>query len=102
MMDIILNATPMSLILSVVVPVVAGGAIYRLLFHPLARFPGPKLAAVTTLYEGFYDIVYQGKYIWQIEKMHKKHGKLSRSKTYGQKDIPFQRPISSRCHECSG
>lgn len=49
-------------------------AIYRLLFSPIARFPGPKLAALTNLYEFYYDYFGNGKYIFQIEKMHAKYG----------------------------
>lgn len=49
-------------------------AIYRLLFSPIAGFPGPKLAALTSLYEFYYDFFDNGKYIFQIEKMHQKYG----------------------------
>jgi hypothetical protein len=73
-MDAILHANPVFFILSVAVTGVTAGVVYRLLFHPLAGFPGPRLAAVTTWYEGYYDIVHQGKYIWQVEKMHKQYG----------------------------
>lgn len=52
-------------------------AIYRLLFSPIARFPGPKLAALTNLYEFYYDFIGNGKYIFQIEKMHEKYGQLT-------------------------
>ncbi len=48
--------------------------IYRLYFHPLANFPGPKLAAMSTWYEGYYDVIQKGQYIFQVEKMHKKYG----------------------------
>lgn len=52
-------------------------AIYRLYFHPLSEFPGPKLAALTTWYEGYYDIVHRGRYLWEMEKMHKKYGEYT-------------------------
>lgn len=48
--------------------------IYRLYFHPLAKFPGPKLAAISHLYEGYYDVVKEGRYIFEVEKMHQKYG----------------------------
>lgn len=54
--------------------------VYHLYFHPLSSFPGPKLAAVTFLYEFYYDVVKSGMYIWEIERMHKKYGKLYRYK----------------------
>ncbi|KAL9092874.1 MAG: hypothetical protein Q9165_004292 [Trypethelium subeluteriae] len=54
------------------------GAIYRLFFHPLSRFPGPKLAALTTLYEGYYDVIKAGTYIFQIGKMHDQYGPIVR------------------------
>ena len=49
-------------------------AIYRLYAHPLAGFPGPKLAAMTSLYEFYYDVVKSGMYLWEIERMHEKYG----------------------------
>lgn len=42
--------------------------------HPLSRFPGPKLAAMTILYEGWYDMIKVGRYTWEIQKMHDKYG----------------------------
>lgn len=49
---------------------------YRLFLHPLAKFPGPKLAAITRYYEAYYDIVQNGQYIFKIEELHKKYGEL--------------------------
>lgn len=48
---------------------------WRLFWSPLARFPGPKLAAATGWYEFYYDFFHQGKYIFEIERMHGKYGK---------------------------
>ncbi|KAL8867677.1 MAG: hypothetical protein Q9174_005507, partial [Haloplaca sp. 1 TL-2023] len=52
--------------------------IYRLIFHPLSNFPGPKLAAATRLYEAYYDILQGGKYIFHIGELHKKYGPIVR------------------------
>jgi hypothetical protein len=48
--------------------------IYRLFFSPIAKFPGPKLAAVSGWYEVYYDVVQKGKFLFEIEKMHDKYG----------------------------
>ena len=52
-----------------------GLALYRLFFHPLARFPGPRLAAITRYCELYYDVLKGGMYIWKIKEMHQKYGK---------------------------
>ena len=50
--------------------------IYRLTLHPLARFPGPVLAASTGLYEAYYQCIKDGggRYWVEIEKMHQRYG----------------------------
>lgn len=55
------------------------GAIYRLYLSPLARFPGPKIAALTRWYECYYDVFSPGggMYMWEVEKMHQKYGKTT-------------------------
>ncbi|KAI1195543.1 putative cytochrome P450 [Nemania serpens] len=56
--------------------------IYNLYFHPLAGFPGPKLAAATRLYEFYYDVIRKGKYVYKIEDMHKRYGPILRINPY--------------------
>ncbi|KAI0503214.1 trichodiene oxygenase [Xylaria bambusicola] len=56
----------------------AGMIFYRLKLHPLARFPGPKLAAVTRGYEAYYDFVLNGKYTFKIKELHMKYGPIIR------------------------
>ena len=52
--------------------------IYRLTYHPLAGFPGPKIAAITYLYEYYYDLLIGdgpgGRYYIRINELHEKHG----------------------------
>ena len=55
---------------------IVSGAIYRLYFSPIAKFPGPKLAALTLWYEFYYDVIKKGRYAWEIKKMHEKYGSL--------------------------
>ncbi|KAK7911046.1 cytochrome P450 [Apiospora marii] len=55
---------------------------YNLLLHPLAGFPGPKLAAATRIYEFYYDVIKRGQYVYKIEEMHKKYGPIVRINPY--------------------
>ena len=52
----------------------AAEAVRRLYFHPLAHIPGPKLAALSWWYEFYFDVVQQGKYVFQIQELHKQYG----------------------------
>lgn len=50
-------------------------SIYRVWFHPLSKFPGPKPAAITTWYEAYYDfIAYKGRYTFVLEDLHNQYG----------------------------
>lgn len=67
-----------ALVLAAVVSCLVGTlsiVVCRLYFHPLSPIPGPRLAAVTGLYEFFYQCVKLGKYQFKIEELHKQYGK---------------------------
>jgi hypothetical protein len=44
-------------------------------FHPLYHFPGPKIAAVSYLYEAYYDWWRVGRYGKVIRDIHERYGK---------------------------
>jgi hypothetical protein len=54
-------------------------AISRLYLSPLAQFPGPRLAALTKWYEFYYEVVLNGKFTFEIRRMHEMYGRLPRS-----------------------
>jgi hypothetical protein len=50
-------------------------AIYRLYFHPLSRFKGPKTAVVSkSWYEWYWNYHLNGQMLFEIERLHKKYG----------------------------
>lgn len=59
---------------------VIGLVVYRLWLSPLAKFPGPRLAAATAWYEFYFDAICHGKYTFEIARMHKEFGVHTRQK----------------------
>ncbi|KAE9367607.1 cytochrome P450 monooxygenase [Stipitochalara longipes BDJ] len=54
------------------------GIVYRLYLSPIAHIPGPKLAALTRLYEAYYDLYLGGQYTFKIIELHKEYGPIVR------------------------
>lgn len=59
---------------TIVVVLLGSLVFYRLFQHPLARYPGPKLAAITRWYEGYYDVIQNGQYTFKLRELHDKYG----------------------------
>ncbi|MCJ1451061.1 hypothetical protein MMC28_001395 [Mycoblastus sanguinarius] len=53
-------------------------SVHRLYLSPLAKFPGPKLAAWTKWYEFYYEIVLKGQFTFHIQSLHKQYGPIIR------------------------
>jgi hypothetical protein len=54
----------------------AGVVVHRVFLSPLAKFPGPKLAAASVLYEFYYDIICKGQYTFKIKQLHDEYGSI--------------------------
>ncbi|KAH8658494.1 putative cytochrome P450 [Xylariales sp. PMI_506] len=66
-----------------VIPVIGvcyyvGLVIYRLTFHPLAKFPGPWMAAASGWYDFYYDIYLGGQFYRNVQRLHDKYGPIVR------------------------
>ncbi|KAL4940581.1 hypothetical protein BDV06DRAFT_18342 [Aspergillus oleicola] len=70
--------TPAVLIASAYFLYIAGLGLYRLFFHPLRKFPGPRYAVLSRWHEYYYDCWLPGKFMWWIEEQHKRYGPIIR------------------------
>jgi hypothetical protein len=61
--------------------------LYRFFSHPLARYPGPKLAAASNWYEFYYDVYRQGDFTRHIQELHKKYGQ-----SFFREEVIFEEP----------
>ncbi|KAM7212718.1 Cytochrome P450 [Rhypophila decipiens] len=65
--------------------------IYNAYFHPLSRYPGPKLAAMSSLWWVYASL--SGRYPWIIEKVIKKYGNVVR---IGPNELVFLTPQAAK------
>ncbi|KAH6605514.1 cytochrome p450 [Trichoderma cornu-damae] len=63
--------------------------IYNLHLHPQRKIPGPRLAAMTGLYEFWFDVVMNGQYSSEIKRMHEVYGPVVR---ISPREIHIQEP----------
>jgi len=75
-MESLLSSPSLVILIAALSIYLIGGAVHRLYFCPIAKFPGPRLAALTFWYEFYYDVVRKGRYTWEIQKMHEKYGEF--------------------------
>ncbi|PYI02043.1 cytochrome P450 [Aspergillus sclerotiicarbonarius CBS 121057] len=84
MLSDLLDAAPgagyhlLSITASLLALSVATVVIYRLYFSPLASIPGPQIAAATSLFHFYHDVIRDGQYIWVVRQMHEKYGPVVR------------------------
>ncbi|KAI5780357.1 cytochrome P450 [Peziza echinospora] len=52
--------------------------VYRSKYHPLAGFPGPKLSAITSLHEFYWNAIRDGRAVFKRKDWHEKYGPVVR------------------------
>jgi hypothetical protein len=69
---------------TLLIAAVVGLSIWRLCFHQLARFPGPKMAALIDYYVTYYDLVKNDAIVQQLEVLHRRYGRCMLDCTNGE------------------
>lgn len=72
--------------------------VQRLLLHPLRKFPGPWVAAVTGWYETYHEAVLGGTFVKQYSKWHKRYGGTRPTKADGQERLTTQKDPLFKYH----
>ncbi|KIM39662.1 hypothetical protein M413DRAFT_19768 [Hebeloma cylindrosporum] len=69
---------PVAVAATCLLAVITAQAFKRLYNHPLSKYPGPPLAALTLWYKAYYDIVKDGGWSEHIEQLHERYGTIVR------------------------
>ncbi|KAI1318718.1 cytochrome P450 [Xylariaceae sp. FL0255] len=72
----LVNILPARQLAAVAIVGLIAQAIYNLRFHPLAKYPGPKIAAVSNIWWALNSI--SGRYPWMIEETFRRYGDVVR------------------------
>lgn len=82
-------------VLGIVIYYVALQPLYRVTLHPLAGFPGPKLAAATKWYEFYFDFLVPpgGQFAAHITRLHRKYGQSRSSVAHLMPYLPSTGPV---------
>jgi hypothetical protein len=67
---------------------------YRAFLHPLASIPGPRIAAFTSLYRAYYDIVRDGEWSEQLHDLHARYGKSPIHSLHYTWSLPASDPLA--------
>jgi hypothetical protein len=72
------RASCFSLLLVLGLTLYAALIVYRLFVHPLRHIPGPKLAAASLWYEFYFDVILEGRFQFEIQRLHTIYGPVIR------------------------
>ena len=81
----------LAVVVALIVIYPASTIVYNLFFHPLARFPGPKTAAVSNFWYCYWFM--GGRQPYDILELHKKYGPVVRT---APNELSFNSPSSWR------
>ncbi|KAI9834921.1 MAG: hypothetical protein M1819_002644 [Sarea resinae] len=69
--------------------VVVRNVLYNLYSHPLSRFPGPRLAAVTRFWKAYIECILQKSFLNELKQLHATYGDVVR---VGPNELHFAAP----------
>lgn len=70
------TALALAAALSAVVAYLVYAAVYNVCFHPLAKFPGPPVAAATTYWKAYVECIAQRSFCHVLVELHAQYGEM--------------------------